>query len=131
MNRHSELRRTAMPQRKTPLARSSLRSFTLLGSRSPGLRQTGITPVSGKRVKQQREYMKLRREFLESRPACEVPGCRKPATEVHHMAGRIGDAYLDVDRWLPICHDDHVYVTAHPAWAIEAGLSLPRVGGAA
>lgn len=83
--------------------------------------------VSKKRAALIRVYMKRRAAFLVANPWCALGGCE--ATEVHHMAGR-GAALLDESRWLPLCHDHHVYVTEHPQEAYEQGWSLRRVGRA-
>jgi hypothetical protein len=84
--------------------------------------------VSKKRAALMRVYRKRAAEFLAERPQCAI--CRQRATEVHHMAGRVGPLLLDESRWMPLCRDCHRWATEHPAAAIEQGISLPRVGGA-
>lgn len=85
--------------------------------------------LSKKRAALVRIYAKRRIEFLMKQEWCRR--CGTGATEVHHMAGRIGDALLDESRWLALCVWCHRWVTEHPREAIEQGWSLPRVGGAA
>jgi hypothetical protein len=83
--------------------------------------------VSVRRQRENREYTKLRREFLESRPRCEFPDCTSAAEQIHHKRGRVGPDYLDVSRWLAICPPHHQHLTEHPAWAISVGLSESRI----
>lgn len=73
-----------------------------------------------------RIYLKRRTEFLEVQPNCA--GCGQRSTEVHHMAGRVGDLLLDESRWLPACRDCHREWTDNPRKAIADGFSLPRIG---
>lgn len=85
--------------------------------------------VSPRRRRETVTYRRLRREFLEARPRCEWPGgCAHPAGEVHHKRGRVGDLYLDVEHWLPLCGSHHAWATAHPAQAKDMGVSENRVG---
>lgn len=90
------------------------------------MKRTRIRPVSRKRAAQDRLYSKLRKVFLDRHPICQVCSSAR-ATEVHHKAGR-GALYLDIELWLAACHDCHQRITEHPAWAIEQGWSLPRIG---
>lgn len=78
-----------------------------------------------KRAAAERKYLVARRRFLEDNPNCAR--CGERASEVHHMAGRRGDALLDEARWLPLCSADHRWVTEHPRQAIADGWSLSRV----
>lgn len=143
------MRRSPMPQRRTPLAaRSSLRAHKQLrrdgsalvrrgpvanevaGTTSDGsLRRTGrIKPVSAKRAAENRIYVKRRREFLEANPACSWPaGCAFPATEVHHKRGRVGALYLNQAHWFASCHDHHRWITEHPRESVAMGVSELRV----
>ena len=75
-----------------------------------------------------RIYAKKRRLFLEANPWCLR--CGGTATDVHHMAGRVGDLLLDESKWAAMCRDCHAYATEHPLEAIERGWSLPRIGAA-
>lgn len=80
---------------------------------------------SKKRKKQVQEYNKLRVQFLTDNPFCKV--CGRMAGEVHHKAGRIGERLLDVDNFLPVCHDCHVKIEMNPNWAKENGYSKKRI----
>jgi hypothetical protein len=88
-----------------------------------------VRAVSKKRAALMRVYSKRAAEFLAEHPRCAR--CPQRATEVHHMAGRIGARLLDESRWMALCRTCHRWATEHPAAAIELGVSLPRVGGAA
>lgn len=100
-------------ERKTPIRRSgSLPRVTHLQGRSR------------KRASQEAEYTTLRREFLAEYRFCAL--CDEYSEQVHHKAGRVGQLLLDVSKWLPVCAEDHQYITEHPAWAIAYGWSLKR-----
>ena len=66
-----------------------------------------------KRARQEREYAKLRVEYLQSHSACEarLPVCTGLATEIHHKAGRIGELLTNTEHFCPICRNCHDYVT--------------------
>lgn len=83
---------------------------------------------SPKRARQERTYRKLRNAFLLDQPWCAV--CGGLATQVHHMQGRVGGLLCDVSKWLPVCDGCHREITENPAWAVERGYSLRRVGAA-
>lgn len=93
----------------------------------PEKKPTRIKPASKKRAKQNREYSKLRKQFLIQHPKCQVSGCRQVATEVHHLAGRIGDLLTDPKNFLAVCHEHHVEIENHPDLAKEKGYSKSRL----
>jgi len=90
------------------------------------MRSGPLRSRSKKRARQERLYRKLRDAFLVGNPWCAV--CGDLATQVHHKAGRRGDLLCDVAKWLPVCDEHHRQITESPAWAIEQGWSLPRIG---
>jgi len=92
------------------------------------LRQAPPRKKSAKRKVQDIEYSSRRKIFLADNPLCKagLPGCTSTATQVHHMAGRTGNLYLDVTHWFPICHSCHQWVTVNSREAIELGFSIPR-----
>lgn len=92
------------------------------------LRRAPLKPVSDRRRVEAAVYRVRRVVFLEGK-CCARCGVADRLT-VHHMAGRVGDAYLDESRWLPLCVECHRHVTDHPREAVEQGYSLPRVGAA-
>lgn len=85
-----------------------------------------IKKVSTKRNSQNQQYLRLRKEYLESYPSCEVVECHKKSTEIHHMAGRENDMLLDTNYFLAVCHDHHHKITVDSKWAIENGYSILR-----
>jgi hypothetical protein len=95
----------------------------------PTVRQKRIRPRSSKKIKLDAEYSILRKDFLEKNPLCQarIPGkCSRVSTQVHHKAGRIGSLYLDVSKWLAICHECHTWATEFSKEAIEMGISEKR-----
>ena len=70
-------------------------------------------------------YRILRRIFLKLLPVCEMPGCARPSTDVHHKRGR-GKWYLIVDTWMALCRQCHARITEHSKEAIENGYSERR-----
>lgn len=68
-------------------------------------------------------YKDLRKEYLSNHPVCEVCGT-KPANEIHHKRGRIGENlfkdFLAVDR------ECHIRIEENPEWAKEMAYSLSR-----
>lgn len=79
-----------------------------------------------KRESQEREYSKLRKQYLEYYPCCEVIGCHQKATEIHHKAGREGHRLTETDNFLAVCKACHGRITINSAWAIKEGYSILR-----
>ena len=73
--------------------------------------------MSKKRAKEVKEYMKLRQDFLEEFPFCEVCN-KKQSTDVHHKDKR-GKNFLEKDTWLSVCRACHQIIHANPSWARE------------
>lgn len=144
--------------RKTPLKRlsqlkrSPLRRTIGLKQSSPlrqgkhGLvRKKRMKQVSKKREGENKEYSKLRKQFLKDHPWCRVcqdlgmsagtftydyPGGRiilpigRKATEVHHQGRRNGKWLTDVRFFLPVCRAHHDYIEKHGDWARQRGYLL-------
>lgn len=92
--------------------------------------KTVINRVSDKKKQKDVEYSKLRKLYLESHPFCEakLPGiCTAEATDIHHMSGKIGDDYLDVNNFIALCRACHVWVENNPTEAKELGFSKNRL----
>ncbi len=87
------------------------------------MKRTPLRKVSKKRAKQNREYSKLRKEFLALRPYCDIfePCCTRKATDIHHMKHREGNLLLDSAYWLPSCRACHRFLHDNPAYARESG----------
>lgn len=78
------------------------------------------------RAKQNREYKRLRKEWLAGK---ECEGCwpifnrkQAPATELHHRRGRAGRLLLESRWFCALCDECHRYVHDHPNGARELGL---------
>lgn len=89
-----------------------------------------IAPKSEKRTREEKIYSGKRLIFLNENPMCKahLPGiCTNHTTDVHHKAGRVGDLYLDVKFWLPVCRACHMWIETHPIQAREMGLSTSKI----
>lgn len=84
-----------------------------------------LRPRSARRSREEREYARLRAEFLEEHPYCEW--CGLYASEVHHRAGRSGRRLNDTARWAALCRSCHERTTVQPEWAMQVGLSTSRL----
>ena len=94
-----------------------------------------IRPMSKKRARENREYLKRRKAFLETKRICYagpfldhwgVPhDCHIAAKDVHHRAGRLGGNFLDESTWLPVCRPCHDWIHSHPKEARQLGLLAP------
>lgn len=86
-------------------------------------RRTPIARMSSKRRRESRIYSKLRKQFLEEHPVCQMKvqceGGR--STEIHHKKGR-GKFYLDVSSWLASCFYCHAWENSNRNAAVELGL---------
>lgn len=88
-----------------------------------------IKPRSDRRAKQEREYLKLRGEYLNAHPICQgrIICLGMVATEVHHKAGRTGDKLTDVTNFIGLCHSCHEWAENHPEQAKALGISENRL----
>lgn len=88
-----------------------------------------IKKVSDRRKQEDVEYSKKRKLFLEAHPSCQakLPGiCTINSTDVHHMKGR-NINYLNVETWIALCRECHVWVENNSTDAKELGLSQNRL----
>lgn len=85
-----------------------------------------VAKVSDKRAEQLKEYYKLRREYLELYPACEVEECNLKAVEIHHQRGKEGERLLDTNFFMSVCRKHHEEITEHSKEAVEKGHSVLR-----
>lgn len=74
---------------------------------------------SNKREIQEKEYSRLRRQFLLENPVCAVFK-HLQATQIHHAKGRYGH-YLDVSSWIPVSDEGHRFIHNNPAIAKDRG----------
>jgi uncharacterized Zn finger protein (UPF0148 family) len=85
-----------------------------------------IAKVSAKRAVENKEYARLRKEYLEAYPGCEVVECHQRATMIHHIKGRENDLLTDVNYFLAVCSHCHDRIHADTNWAKANGYSEMR-----
>jgi hypothetical protein len=75
------------------------------------------------------EYSKKRLAFLALHVTCQAKlvGCTGASTDVHHKAGRVGDNYLNMSKWLALCRNCHSWIETNPEDAKELGYSESRL----
>lgn len=87
------------------------------------IRRTPLRRVSKKHAKELRIYAKLRLDFLESHPMCEVGRkdiCNRFSCDVHHVHGR-GKHLNDKGTWLAVCRPCHDFIHRNPGQARQLG----------
>lgn len=89
-----------------------------------------IEKVSEKRKELDKQYKKVRKQYLTAHPFCEakIEGvCTKVSTDIHHMKGKATEQeYLDSNLFLAVCRQCHDVITKNSRWAIDNGLSVSR-----
>lgn len=83
-----------------------------------------LAPRSKKRAKQEKEYSDKRKIFMSTHPMCQanISGlCTQQSTDVHHMAGRVGNLLLDDSLWLAVCRSCHTWIELNPVEATSMG----------
>lgn len=92
--------------------------------------------LSKRRSSQNKEYLKLRKEFLERPENKWCPVCLRGlngvqsvtrATEIHHINGREGIALCDEKNWVALSTIGHRWVHANPKQAMKHGLMKKSV----
>lgn len=84
------------------------------------IRKTRLKPVSDKRSAENRKYLKIRRQFLQDNPYCQV--CRHNfSNQVHHQRGKEGPWLTDVSEFLACCGTCHSRIEENREWAAEQG----------
>lgn len=84
-----------------------------------------IKPVSDTQKQRTNKYLQKRKEWLKQYPKCQVEGCTRLATQIHHKSGRIGNNLYK--NFLSVCTEHHHMIEENPAWAKEQGYSLSRL----
>lgn len=105
--------------KKKPTKNASSTSGDAWSTRSPLKQRTALKKRSKRREKEEKEYSKLRRQFLLENPVCAVYA-HLQATQTHHVKGRYGH-YLDVSSWLPVSAEGHAFIHNNPQIAKERG----------
>lgn len=121
--------------------------------KTPLTRRKRLNPVSKKRIKINKEYSRLRAEFLKAHPWCQfwlaetspegplseeyaiennglfvldsIPNQCPRSTDIHHKKHR-GRYLLDTSTWMAVSRHAHDYIHSHPAEAYAKGYLLPR-----
>jgi len=86
-----------------------------------------IAKRSKKRAKEERDYEKVKKAYLEVFPICEVHNCGQSSFDIHHKKGRIGKLLIDINHFMAVCRKCHDYIELHPEWAKIQGYSENRL----
>lgn len=91
----------------------------------PKKQKTKIKAISDKQAKALTKYRKLRDEFMRLHEKCNR--CGGEATDLHHIAGRVGDNLTNVENFMALCRPCHLWVETHPEAAKQQGYSKDRL----
>ena len=73
-----------------------------------------LSKRSKKKVQDDLEYSKLRKDYLSKHPICEVklPGCSIVSTDIHHTYSGTNKQkyYLDTTTWKAACRACHTFI---------------------
>jgi hypothetical protein len=81
-----------------------------------------VRRVSVKRAAENRQYTKLRKQYLLDYPFCMR--CGKKSTEIHHWAGRRSN-FLKTETWRSSCSDCNQFAKWEATAAIAEGWRAP------
>jgi hypothetical protein len=76
-----------------------------------------INKISEKRSLENKEYLKIRKQYLINNPNCEI--CNSNNVEIHHKKGRIGKLLFDDRYFMTVCREHHNYIHTNPKEARE------------
>jgi hypothetical protein len=126
------MRRSGPIKRGKPLVDGKIRKYHTIkrGAFSQLKKRKPMKQRSAKRVKEEKEYSRLRKEFLKANPICQV--CREKegvgmwmlATQVHHRGRRTGKWLLATKFWLGTCAHHHRQIEGEGEWARQNGYLL-------
>lgn len=87
-----------------------------------------IASRSSKRINLDKEYLQLRKIYLDKFPLCTaaLPMCTHNATDIHHKKGR-GKYYLVVNTWMAVCRKCHMWIEEHPIEATDLGFRESKI----
>src|SRR3990167_3938645 len=66
------------------------------------------------------DYLPAKLLFLSRHRECQVKirgTCKRWSRDIHHRAGRTGEALMDQSLWVPACRQCHDHLEANRAWA--------------
>lgn len=89
------------------------------------LKRKAMNPISDKKSKELAEYRKLRDVYMIVNPICEVRGCSRRATDLHHKVSR-EFALLDTDVFMAVCRECHNKIEENDKWARDNGYKLSK-----
>lgn len=92
----------------------------------PASKKPGIAKVAAERKEINKEYERVKKEFLRKKKCCEACG-DAPATEVHHRRGRVGKLLTDIKYFLAVCRPCHRLIEEDPVFAKSQGYSESRL----
>ncbi len=90
-----------------------------------------VQRVSKKRLEDLKTYRHNLKAWKKAHPKCMVcvlkgPGKKYrdplPTKDPHHVYGRVGARFLDMEGCVPVCRECHQYIGENPRWAKENGL---------
>lgn len=90
------------------------------------VKSKAISFMSDKRKVENKEYLKVREEYLLEHPKCEaniVGVCSKKATDIHHTVGRTGKLLTERKYFLAVCRACHSWIENHPQNSVELEFS--------
>jgi len=90
-------------------------------------KRVAIRKLSVKREKENKEYLKLRAEYLAENTICEVKGCLSRSTDCHHRAGRTCRLLTDKNYFMAVCRKCHTKIEMEVEWSKKMGYSLNRI----
>ncbi len=132
------MKRTPMPPRNTPMARTSQ-----MGQGQPLGRTTKLRAVSAKRAAENRQRRQIADELWPDRRegtvmcGCGRPECHRRADDLHETLSRArsGGDITNPDIWVPLARECHDEITFRPEselqWAYGLGLLRHSWDGAA
>ncbi len=86
-----------------------------------------VKKVSAKRVEENKEYDKARKEYLAQHKVCEAQvatDCTGVSQDIHHRRGRNSkDDRINPNHFVAVCRKCHLFLHAHPIQAKQLGLS--------
>jgi hypothetical protein len=94
----------------------------------PSKEQKKIAARSDKRVKDQKEYVKIVKSMLSENPNCEIKmeGCQTKATGLHHKQKRGPKNFLDRANLMRACNNCQLFVELNSKTSLSKGLTISR-----
>src|SRR5699024_3555694 len=84
-----------------------------------------IKQVSNKKSKELSKYRRLRDEYMKVNSFCEVRGCSRKATDLHHRVSR-EFALVDIAVFMAVCRECLNKIEENDRWARDNGYKLSK-----